>query len=1115
MKEPPDAQESKTLKETLMNSKIKYRDLYYLMRTVGDNIPDMIWAKDLDKKYILVNRAICENLLGAKDPTEPIGKDDLFFASRERKLHPENPEWHTFGELCINSDDKVMQSEKAIRYNETGHVMGNYLVLDVQKAPLYDKQGKMIGTVGSAREITQDQEIQKKLMESEDKYRRLYEFSSDPILLIEDGVFVDCNNSLLDFLKISSKDHVIGKEPHEISPKFQPDGLISKVKAQQLIEMTIKNGHHRFEWVHLNGKNEKIWVDVALTIFPEEDKDRIFTIWRDITETKEYEKSLKESQERYRQLYENASNAIFLMRENIFVDCNQRTYEIFGCTEKDIIGKTPYAFSPPTQPDGSDSAKLAKELIKTTFVSGSNFFEWRHCKLDGTPFDAEVSLKKIILHGEAFIQAIVRDITQRKKIDQQTQEHVRELQVLSDSAMKLLSIPDDTDVYDFIGKGISKLVPGCLTLVFTYNKDSRLMNLQNITGLDGLLERVIQLLGQSPNDMQFKVSDEGLSILKQQRLLKGPQSFYELSNRRVNKTISRALEKLIHLKEIYIMGLLQNDVFLGEVIIMVRNNGTIGNINLLETFINQSAIAIQNREIEKSLRESEEKYRSLVNNSSEGIFIVQNGHAVYANPKALNVTGYSLEEFSGMGVSQIIYSADQDLVMNSYFTSTNEENFSTFDFRILTKNSRIFWANIHAANINWNDQPAILCFLTNIDEKKRAEQELIKKNEELLIAKEKAEESDRLKTTFLATMSHELRTPLNSIIGFSNFIDESLDMDQILDFTRTIENNGQQLLSLIEDMFEISMIESGNVRIKNSHFNLREFIMEMNQQIKEEQKVQRKEHLKILTEYDFDRIDKNVLADKAKVKQVFMNLIRNAVKFTEQGNIRFGFYIEPLEEIVFFIKDTGIGIHADQQQLIFERFRQVEDSKTRKYGGTGLGLYICKLLIEKMNGRIWVESKPEVGSGFYFTLPDLLKKPDHSDLPLKKSRVLEYDFSPYRIIIAEDEDSNFLLINSILRKTGAQTIRAFDGRDVIDKIQENPDFDLILMDIKMPRLTGLEATQQIRLFNDEVTIIALTAYALKGDKEKSLDAGCNDYISKPINKLELLEIIARYLHRST
>nr|NQU89562.1 PAS domain S-box protein [Bacteroidota bacterium] len=1111
MEKDSTLREMKELMVTLMENKVKYRDLYYLMRSVGDNIPDMIWAKDLDCNYILVNKAICKNLLNAKTPIEPIGKNDMYFAERERASYPNNPDWHTFGEICVDSDEVVMKSGKPEQFDEYGYVKGEFLFLDVHKAPLFDHKGRIIGTVGSARDVTMGREIQHKLIESEEKYRRLYERSSDPILIIEDGIFVDCNDAILDFLRISSKSYIIGKRPHEISPEFQPDALTSETKAEQLIRETIRDGYKRFEWVHLDGNNQKIWVDVALTLFPQNGIDRIFTIWRDITKSKQHEKLLKENEERYRVLFESASDAIFLMKQNIFIDCNQRTYEMFGCTTDEIIGKTPYLFSPKKQPNGSDSEALAKTKIADTLYNGSNFFEWRHCKLDGSEFDVEVSLNKITIKGEDFIQAIVRDITGRKKIEEKTNEHLKELSFLSESAMQLLSLGPDDNVYDFIGNEIANLVHNCIILVLTYDKKTKLMEVQNITGIGNTLEKVLNLLGQNPIGMQFKVSDTGLSILKKQKLVKGPQTFYELSNFKLNKNIALALEKLIRLHEIYIMGMLQNDVFLGEIAVFVRKDGSIGNKNLLETFINQSAIALQKREIEESLRESEEKYRSVVNNSSEGIFIVQNEFCTYANPRVLEATGFSSEEFLRQMISGMIYHEDSEKVMNTYFTPSNGDSFPAFDFRIIRKDQSIIWVNIHATKIQWNEQPAVLCFLTDINHKKQAEQELLKKNEELVIAKEKAEESDRLKTTFLATMSHELRTPLNSIIGFSDFIDETLEIDQITDFARTIQKNGVHLLNLIEDMFDISMIESGNVKINKSYFNLREFITEVNQLIREEQKIQHKEHLKVLTDYDFEIIDENVLTDKPKLKQVYINLIRNAVKFTEQGKIQFGFYIDEQNDLVFFIKDTGIGIADEKLSLVFERFRQAEDSHTRKYGGTGLGLYICSLLIQKLNGKIWVKSQPGHGSAFYFSIPGLMQKPELITPAVQKPRLTDYDFSGKTILIAEDEDSNLMLIDSILRKTGADTIHATDGLEVVEKSKVYQDVDLILMDIKMPKLNGLEATQKIRALNITTIIIALTAYALKGDREKAIAAGCNDYISKPINKIDLLEILAVYL----
>lgn len=435
----------------------------------------------------------------------------------------------------------------------------------------------------------------------------------------------------------------------------------------------------------------------------------------------------------------------------------------------------------------------------------------------------------------------------------------------------------------------------------------------------------------------------------------------------------------------------------------------------------------------------------------------------------------------------------------------NQENID-FQAEIITEKNRQKWIQFIGKPVIINGVvDRIVGAIQDITNKKESEKELI-------LSKERAEKSDRLKSAFLTTMSHELRTPLNAVIGFSEIMDDSLSKDEMLDFARQINNSGNHLLDLIEDIFEISLIESGEAKVKKTEFDLNE-ILDDQFRIMLNEKFKMNKHeidLKLIKSSESEAF--MVYTDNFRYKQILSNLLKNALKFTHGGYVEFGYYVKD-NQLTTFVKDSGIGIAKDQHDIIYERFRQVEDTNTRKYGGTGLGLYICKKVIELLNGEIWLESDEGKGASFFFSIP--LKdyhKMNHNDKELAPDHKI-LDLSVFRdkeLLIVEDEESNYLLLERILSKTPININWVKNGQDAISFCYEE-DVDIVLMDIQLPKVNGYDATKNIKEFKPALPIIAQTAYAMAGDKEKALKAGCDDYLSKPINRNELLRILHKYL----
>ncbi|MEN8121553.1 MAG: response regulator [Bacteroidota bacterium] len=381
---------------------------------------------------------------------------------------------------------------------------------------------------------------------------------------------------------------------------------------------------------------------------------------------------------------------------------------------------------------------------------------------------------------------------------------------------------------------------------------------------------------------------------------------------------------------------------------------------------------------------------------------------------------------------------------------------------------------------------------------------------ELKQAKIKAEEADKLKSAFLANMSHEIRTPMNAIIGFADLLARpdinDTERDEYLGIIKGSSNN---LLNLINDIIDLSKIEVENITINKSKFTIREIMLDLLSKYSS----QKPSFIDLIYDKQEKDYDISIYTDPFRFKQIMDNLLDNALKYTDSGFINFGFSIKKDQKIEFYVKDTGIGISKDKQEIIFDRFRKVEDNTAKLYRGTGLGLTISKSLAELLDGKIWVESELEEGSLFKFTLP---YKEEQLTSPVDTSTLTNIDIDELswknrKVLIVEDEDLNFLFLEKLLITTGVEILRASTGIEAIEKVKKQKGIDLILMDIKLPEMDGLTATSEIKKIDSEIPVIAQTAYAMKGDREEILEAGCTDYIAKPIKVDTLLAKLKHYL----
>jgi PAS domain S-box-containing protein len=833
-----DITERREALEVARQNEKKYKSLYTFLRLMSDNVPDMIWAKDLDGNFIFVNRGICEKLLHAHDTEEPIGKSEMYFVERERHEHPNDTSWFTFGEDCSNSDAIVIKTKKPQRFQEYGNVRGKFLYLNVFKAPLYNEKGVMIGTVGSASDVTSQKIIEKEQKRYEKVEKAVFEIS----------LAVNTTNNLTALFNVIR--HELGK----------------------------------------------------------------------VIDTTNF----------YIAIYDKSKDLITL---SYFID------------EKDEVVLLP----------GKDS--ITSYLIKK-----------------GEP---------LLMHQ-----------------------------------------------------------PEIITLAS-----------QGHFGLQGSVAQV--WLG-----VPLIVNDETIGALVIQNY--------------VNK-----------------------DAF-----------GT-KDLDLMKYVSNQIGISISQKRAEDKIRDSEFRLRQIIDTVPHLIFAKdKDSKFIMANKATADAYGLTVDELVGSIQTEIhidpdeakLYlEEDRHVISQEKIKFISEQKFTDSD-----RNERIFQTIKIPFQAREKDEKSMLGVAIDITEQKKAEVELKK-------AKNKAEESDKLKTAFLANMSHEIRTPMNAIVGFSELLnDPDLTDDIRKEFIGLINENSKVLLSLIEDIIDVAKIEAEQLKVVNSTCQINLIFDDLkNHYEKQIEKLNKTEiELRLEKENKDDKF--SIISDPLRFRQIMNNLIGNAIKFTEKGFVEFGYKMKNDKEIVFYVKDSGIGLQPEKTDMIFERFRQGQESSTKEYGGTGLGLTISKRLVELLGGKIWVESVLNEGSIFFFSLP---YRPATGKKPKpfgKKSDKTEWENK--LILVAEDEQSNFELVKATLFPTNAKLLRAVDGKEAVETCRKNDKIDLVLMDIRMPEMNGYEATRLIKEFRPKLPIISLTAYAMADDKKKSLDAGCNGYITKPLKPLEFIDKLKEYLN---
>jgi len=804
-------------------------------------------------------------------------------------------------------------------------------------------------------------------------------------------------------------------------------------------------------------------------------------------------RKLIEKEKSYRMLSDLTFEGILIHQRGLVIDVNDSFLNIFGYRKEELLGKNVVDKMVPPEYLPAITNRIDNKVAEP--------YEIEAKRKDGVRIPVEIESRDVEYDGEKVRVTAVRDITEKKAAEKQLKTSQESIRLHHDLSHAFL-LAEGNDVYQRILEILLRTFSCPYGLFGFINQDGHF----EIPSMTYDIWDECNIPGKT-----FVFTPEqwggiwGKTLLERKTFIKNHNLEFPVGHIVLHSAICTPI---IYKQEIigqFVLGNKENG-FLEEDQYKLESIARYIAPILFARLETEKNVKLRIRTEEK-LKLSEFKYRDLIDALGEGVGIVDMHESfIFVNDKGAEIFGLKREELNGKNLREFLDQQSIERVIEE--TKNREEGKSTlYELQIIsaqgTRKILLVTASprydLHGMFIG------TLGIFRDITDRKIMEGDLIK-------AKEKAEESDRLKTAFLTNMSHEIRTPLNAIMGFAELLKEnSLSQDNRKDFIDTIINNGRNLLNIISDIIDLSRIESGDLKMNPQICILHDFMQNLVGDFESVKESQRKNDLKIkMVKGNVDE-SKKFLIDSQRLKQVLMNLVSNAIKFTERGEIVTGYTVEN-HFIQFYVSDTGIGMNESQLEHIFERFRQVDEGNTRKYGGTGVGLAISKAVVEKMGGSIQVDSRENEGSVFSFRIPVILPEEDmRYQYPLETAKLM-YRWPGKRIMVVDDDNSVLQFLYIVLKKTGADVVTCKSAESALEIIKEDPAlYHLILLDMRMPGMDGYTATKIIKELNQDIIIIAQTAYALNDDPRECYKAGCDNYISKPIMADKLLQMCHEYL----
>ncbi len=976
------------------------------------------------------------------------------------------------------------------------HKDGHYVDILSRGFPIRrDSDGKIIRIVGTHFNLSDRKRADEALLQSEWKYRVLFENSRDAVIITDDrGVCADCNPSAVSMFGYPDKQSMFGQSMLALSPAKQPDGSSSEDGLREVIARTIASGGYSFEWQHQRLDGSLFPAEVSVSYTESQGRLMLHGMIRDVSQRKQAENELRTSEARYRGLIEMAPMPMALMSlDGSARLLNRQFTEVLGYDAGDLPSIDEWwqkAYPDPVYREQLQ-VKWRDEIVRGLQTGTHRLSlpdEIRVTRKDGSQCTMHFSG---LLTSDHYL-IVFQDITWIK----QATETLSKLSQAVRFSPSMIMITDKTGRVEYANPAW-----------------------EQVTGFS--LEEV---QGQKPKALKSGVHSAEFYAALWQTISAGHVWRGEFCNRRKSGDLyweSAAIAPV------------RNDI--GEITHYVAVKEDVTERRAMEEQIRQgnaelerkvairtAELAAANRQIIQAMarvEQSEAKFRAMFEQSPLGVALTEtlSGRLVEVNQRLLQITGRTREELAAIGWRKITHPDDlaEELEQLKRLESGEIPGFQ-IEKRYLRPDGSEVWVHVTVESLSLGGQAGrvFLALIEDISDRKRVEDALV-------VAKEQAEAASRAKSEFLANMSHEIRTPMNGVIGMTGLLlDTPLNVEQRR-YAETIHASGEALLALLNDILDFSRIEAGKLELELLDFELPTLLDDLVAPL-----AMRAREKGLAFRYGIGPgVPPHVSGDPGRLRQILTNLIGNAVKFTESGEI--SVQVNLLEQtesdclLRFSVRDTGIGIAPEQQARLFQKFSQADASTTRRYGGTGLGLAIAKDLVSLMQGTIGMSSELGEGSEFWFAVR--LRRRIPHDVPaggftsprLATTALPAVLRAGARILVAEDNVVNQEVALGILRKSGMRADAVADGAEALEVLRILP-YDLVLMDVQMPVMDGIEAVRIIRnprssVLNHQIPVIAMTANAMSGDRQLCLDAGMNDYISKPITPRDLIDVLNTWL----
>jgi PAS domain S-box-containing protein len=1031
---------------------------------------------NIDGEILKVNKGWEETLGYSKD--ESLGKSIFDF------IHPEDKEI-TLQELA------ELEKGKTTFYfeNRYRHKDGNYLLL--AWSAIFNAYAEELH--GVAKDITKQRAYSEKL---EKRYRELVDTVNSGVAIykvINDGesgsdyIIQDFNQFALSHEKMRRED-VIGKSLKDIRPNIDDFGLID------VFRKVWQTGESKFfpAKVYVDEKYSNYYENRVFRLPSKE----IVAIYDDVTERESAIIKLAENEAKLKSIIDNSTNLFFThTTDHKLTFISPQVKEYLGYEPDEILDDWTKFIS--DNPMNEQAVKSTNRAIKTGERQPPYEVEMVH--KDGKKILMEVREAPVLKNGKVIsIVGSLADITDRKRAEQQIIAQNEEYEALNEELQQTNSqlsatIAREEEINDRYNKAMLASSDGIFDWDLITNEIYYSPSWKSMLGYKE---------NELPND--FSIWE---TLTDQEDVKRSWNMLNSLIDGKINKFDMefKMKHKGGHWVEIHSRA----DVFRNEKGEAVRVVGTHTDISE-----RKKADALL-RKSEQNLQLSDLRYRKAeeigkVGNWEYNVVTEQ----FWASDQSKRIYGFDvdIESFSTEQVENCI--PERERVHQALVDLIEEDKPYNLEFDIITNDKGVRKTITSVAELikDENGVPQkIIGVIQDVTERVQLINELKK-------AKEKAEESDRLKSAFLANMSHEIRTPMNGILGFADLLKKpGLNSDSHQKYIKIIEESGARMLNIINDIIDISKIEAGLMELNLKATNVNEQIEYIYTFFKPELE---SKGLKFNFVTPLTAKEATIISDSEKLYAILVNLIKNAIKYTNKGFIELGYEQKIIDSgnleadyrkmLQFYVKDSGIGIAKERQAAVFERFIQADIEDKMAHQGAGLGLAITKNYVEKLGGKIWVESEKNVGSAFYFTLPYNTNPKSELYVTSRETDSGNSVISKLKILIAEDDEVSEMLLDETLSQFSNETLKAKTGLEAVKICRKYDDIDLVLMDLRMPEMGGFDAVKEIRSFNKNVVIIAQTAYGLEGDRERSLLAGCNDYIPKPIKKSELYELINKY-----